>query len=144
MSNIPAELKYSKEHEWLRKEADGTYTVGITEHAQELLGDMVFVDLPEVGATVSAGDDCAVAESVKAASDIYAPVSGEIVAVNDALSDSPELVNSEPYAGGWKTSNGFIPLLRERIRVRKFTPHPHSLRKERGSQFTARFRNHRS
>ena len=101
MSNIPAELKYSKEHEWLRKEADGTYTVGITEHAQELLGDMVFVDLPEVGATVSAGDDCAVAESVKAASDIYAPVSGEIVAVNDALSDSPELVNSEPYAGGW-------------------------------------------
>lgn len=100
MSNVPAELKYSKEHEWLRKEADGTYTVGITEHAQELLGDMVFVDLPEVGATVSAGDDCAVAESVKAASDIYAPVSGEIVAVNDALSDSPELVNSA-YAGGW-------------------------------------------
>ena len=68
MSNVPAELKYSKEHEWLRKEADGSYTVGITEHAQELLGDMVFVDLPEVGATVSAGDDCAVAESVKAAS----------------------------------------------------------------------------
>lgn len=88
MSNVPAELKYSKEHEWLRKEADGSYTVGITEHAQELLGDMVFVDLPEVGATVSAGDDCAVAESVKAASDIYAPVSGEIIAVNDALSDS--------------------------------------------------------
>ena len=97
MSNVPAELKYSKEHEWLRKEADGSYTVGITEHAQELLGDMVFVDLPEVGATV----DCAVAESVKAASDIYAPVSGEIVAVNDALSDTPELVNSEPYSGGW-------------------------------------------
>lgn len=95
MSNVPAELKYSKEHEWLRKEADGTYTVGITEHAQELLGDMVFVDLPEVGATVSAGDDCAVAESVKAASDIYAPVSGEIVAVNDALSDSPN----------WSTAN---------------------------------------
>lgn len=88
MSNVPVELKYSKEHEWLRKEADGTYTVGITEHAQELLGDMVFVDLPDVGATVAAGDDCAVAESVKAASDIYAPVSGEIVAVNDALSDS--------------------------------------------------------
>lgn len=81
MSNVPVELKYSKEHEWLRKEADGTYTVGITEHAQELLGDMVFVDLPDVGATVAAGDDCAVAESVKAASDIYAPVSGEIVAV---------------------------------------------------------------
>ena len=101
MSNVPAELKYSKEHEWLRKEADGSYTVGITEHAQELLGDMVFVDLPEVGATVSAGDDCAVAESVKAASDIYAPIGGEIVAVNDALSDSPDLVNSEPYTDGW-------------------------------------------
>jgi glycine cleavage system H protein len=98
MSNVPAELKYSKEHEWLRKEADGTYTVGITEHAQELLGDMVFVDLPEVGATVEAGDDCAVAESVKAASDIYAPISGEIVAVNEELNDSPELVNSDPYA----------------------------------------------
>ena len=101
MSNVPGELKYSKEHEWLRKEADGTYTVGITEHAQELLGDMVFVDLPDVGTTVIAGDDCAVAESVKAASDIYAPVSGEIVAVNDALSDSPEQVNSEPYGAGW-------------------------------------------
>ncbi|MTD37191.1 glycine cleavage system protein GcvH [Erwinia sp. CPCC 100877] len=101
MSNVPNELKYSKEHEWLRKEADGTYTVGITEHAQELLGDMVFVDLPEVGATVSAGDDCAVAESVKAASDIYAPVSGEIIAVNEELNDAPERVNSEPYAGGW-------------------------------------------
>ena len=101
MSNVPAELKYSKEHEWLRKEADGTYTVGITEHAQELLGDMVFVDLPEVGATVEAGADCAVAESVKAASDIYAPISGEIVAVNEELNDSPELVNSDPYTDGW-------------------------------------------
>ncbi len=101
MSNVPAELKYSKEHEWLRKEADGSYTVGITEHAQELLGDMVFVDLPEVGAVVAAGDDCAVAESVKAASDIYAPISGEIVAVNDTLSDAPEQVNSEPYGEGW-------------------------------------------
>lgn len=101
MSNVPAELKYSKEHEWLRKEADGTYTVGITEHAQELLGDMVFVDLPDVGTTVSAGDDCAVAESVKAASDIYAPIGGEIVAVNDSLNDSPELVNSAPYGEGW-------------------------------------------
>ncbi|WP_058911972.1 glycine cleavage system protein GcvH [Entomohabitans teleogrylli] len=101
MSNVPNELKYSKEHEWLRKEADGTYTVGITEHAQQLLGDMVFVDLPEVGATVSAGDDCAVAESVKAASDIYAPIGGEVIAVNDELNDSPELVNSEPYGAGW-------------------------------------------
>lgn len=101
MSNVPNDLKYSKEHEWLRKEADGTYTVGITEHAQQLLGDMVFVDLPEPGRTVSAGDDCAVAESVKAASDIYAPVSGEIVAVNESLGDEPELVNAQPYGNGW-------------------------------------------
>ncbi len=101
MSNVPSDLKYTKEHEWLRKEADGSYTVGITEHAQELLGDMVFIDLPEVGTVVSAGDDCAVAESVKAASDIYAPVSGEIIAVNSELSDSPEQVNSAPYAEGW-------------------------------------------
>lgn len=101
MSNVPVELKYRDSHEWLRKNVDGTYTVGITEHAQELLGDMVFVDLPEVGATFSAGEECAVAESVKAASDIYAPISGEIVAVNDALNDSPEQVNSEPYDGGW-------------------------------------------
>jgi len=101
MSNVPNELKYRDSHEWVRKEADGTYTVGITEHAQELLGDMVFVDLPEVGATFTAGDDCAVAESVKAASDIYAPLSGEIVAVNDALTDAPEQVNSEPYGNGW-------------------------------------------
>ncbi|MCE0489749.1 glycine cleavage system protein GcvH [Pantoea sp. Mb-10] len=101
MSNVPNELKYRDSHEWVRKEADGTYTVGITEHAQELLGDMVFVDLPEVGATFTAGDDCAVAESVKAASDIYAPLSGEIIAVNDALTDAPEQVNSEPYGNGW-------------------------------------------
>lgn len=101
MSNVPNELKYTKEHEWLREEADGTFTVGITEHAQELLGDMVFIDLPEVGATVSQGDDCSVAESVKAASDIYAPISGEIVEVNAELEDSPEQVNSEPYGSGW-------------------------------------------
>ena len=101
MSNVPNELKYTKEHEWLREEADGTFTVGITEHAQELLGDMVFIDLPEVGTTVSQGDDCSVAESVKAASDIYAPISGEIVEVNSELEDSPEHVNSEPYGSGW-------------------------------------------
>lgn len=101
MSNIPANLKYASSHEWLRAEGDGIYTVGITEHAQELLGDMVFVELPEVGESVAQGDDVAVAESVKAASDIYAPVSGEIVAVNDALNDSPELVNSSPYEDGW-------------------------------------------
>ncbi|WP_313377432.1 glycine cleavage system protein GcvH [Pantoea sp. CTOTU50773] len=101
MSNVPNELKYRDSHEWVREEANGTFTVGITEHAQELLGDMVFVDLPDVGATFAAGDDCAVAESVKAASDIYAPLSGEIVAVNEELADAPELVNSEPYAAGW-------------------------------------------
>ncbi len=101
MSNVPNELKYRDSHEWVRKEADGSFTVGITEHAQELLGDMVFVDLPEVGATFAAGDDCAVAESVKAASDIYAPLSGEIIAVNSELESSPELVNSEPYGDGW-------------------------------------------
>ncbi len=101
MSNVPNELKYRDSHEWVRKEADGTYTVGITEHAQELLGDMVFVDLPDVGNTYSKGDDCAVAESVKAASDIYAPISGEIIEVNSALDGEPELVNSAPYAEGW-------------------------------------------
>lgn len=101
MSNVPNELKYRDSHEWVRKEADGTYTVGITEHAQELLGDMVFVDLPDVGNTYSQGDDCAVAESVKAASDIYAPIGGEIIAVNSALDGEPELVNSAPYAEGW-------------------------------------------
>ncbi len=101
MSNIPAELKYASSHEWVRKEADGSYTVGISEHAQELLGDMVFVELPEVGDTVSAGEDCAVAESVKAASDIYSPLSGEVIAVNESLEDSPELVNSDAYGDGW-------------------------------------------
>ncbi|AGE19814.1 MULTISPECIES: glycine cleavage system protein GcvH [Serratia] len=101
MSNVPTELKYASSHEWVRAEGNGVYTVGITEHAQELLGDMVFVDLPEVGRTVAAGEDCAVAESVKAASDIYAPISGEIVAVNAELESSPELVNSEPYGDGF-------------------------------------------
>lgn len=101
MSNVPVELKYTASHEWVLHEGDGIYSVGITEHAQELLGDMVFIDLPEVGTAVAAGDDCAVAESVKAASDIYAPISGEIVEVNDDLESSPELVNSAPYADGW-------------------------------------------
>jgi len=98
---VPTELKYAASHEWVRDEGNGEYLVGITEHAQELLGDMVFVDLPEVGTVVAAGDDCAVAESVKAASDIYAPLSGEIIAVNAALDGSPELVNSDPYSEGW-------------------------------------------
>ncbi|MBX9447691.1 glycine cleavage system protein GcvH [Dickeya chrysanthemi] len=101
MSNVPAELKYTSSHEWVMAEGNGVYSVGITEHAQELLGDMVFVDLPEVGSTVNAGDDCAVAESVKAASDIYAPISGEIVEINEELEGAPELVNSAPYAEGW-------------------------------------------
>lgn len=101
MSNIPSELKYATSHEWVRNEGDGTVTVGITEHAQDLLGDMVFVELPEVGDEVSTGDDICVAESVKAASDIYAPVSGEIVEVNEELEDSPELVNSDAFGDGW-------------------------------------------
>ncbi|MBU2971830.1 glycine cleavage system protein GcvH [Pseudoalteromonas sp. C2R02] len=101
MSNIPSELKYATSHEWVRNEGDGTYTVGISEHAQELLGDMVFVDLPDVGDEVDAGEDCAVAESVKAASDIYAPISGEVVAINEELEDAPEQVNSDAYGDGW-------------------------------------------
>lgn len=101
MSDIPSDLKYASSHEWARNEGDGVVTVGISEHAQGLLGDMVFVDLPDVGDDFDAGDDCAVAESVKAASDIYAPVAGEIVAVNEELEDSPELVNTDPYGDGW-------------------------------------------
>ena len=101
MSNIPSDLKYASSHEWVRNEGDGTFTVGISEHAQELLGDMVFVELPEVGDAVDAGEDCAVAESVKAASDIYAPVVGEIVAINEGLEDAPETVNNDPYGDGW-------------------------------------------
>lgn len=101
MSNIPTELKYTSSHEWIRAEDNGSYTIGISEHAQELLGDMVFIELPEVGDSVSAGDECAVAESVKAASDIYAPLSGEVIAVNEALEDSPELVNTDAFGDGW-------------------------------------------
>ena len=109
MSNIPTELKYASSHEWIRKEEDGSYTVGITEHAQELLGDMVFVELPEVGAELAAGQEAGVVESVKAASDIYAPIAGTVLAVNDVLTDSPELVNSDPYASWFfklQPSNG--------------------------------------
>ncbi|KPD21757.1 glycine cleavage system protein GcvH [Idiomarina zobellii] len=101
MSNIPADLKYASTHEWVRDEGDGTFTVGISEHAQELLGDMVFVELPDVGDKVETGDDIAVAESVKAASDIYAPMAGEIVAVNEDLEDAPETVNNDSYGDGW-------------------------------------------
>lgn len=101
MSNIPAELKYVASHEWLRMEDDGTITVGITDHAQDLLGDIVFIELPEVGDTVAVDDEIAVVESVKAASDVYAPITGEIVAINDSLEDEPEIVNSDPYGDGW-------------------------------------------
>ncbi len=101
MSNIPSELKYATSHEWVRNEGDGIVTVGITEHAQDLLGDMVFVELPEVEDEISTGDDVAVAESVKAASDIYAPVSGTVIEVNEELEDSPELVNSDAFGDGW-------------------------------------------
>jgi glycine cleavage system H protein len=101
MSNIPSELKYATSHEWVRNEGDGIVTVGITEHAQDLLGDMVFVELPDVGDEISTGDDVAVAESVKAASDIYAPISGEVIEVNEDLEDSPELVNSDAFGDGW-------------------------------------------
>lgn len=101
MSNVPDDLKYLQSHEWLREEEDGTVSIGITDHAQALLGDLVFVDLPEVGQDLAVGSECAVLESVKAASDVYSPVSGEIVAINEALSDAPETINSDPYGAGW-------------------------------------------
>ncbi len=101
MSNTPDDRKYADSHEWALLEADGNIRVGITYHAQELLGDLVFVELPEVGQAVGKGDECSVVESVKAASDIYSPVTGEIVAVNDALEDSPEAINESPYDEGW-------------------------------------------
>jgi glycine cleavage system H protein len=101
MSNIPSELKYAKSHEWVRDEGDGTVVVGITDHAQEQLGDLVFVELPEVGSLLNAGGECAVVESVKAASDIYSPMSGEVLAINEALEDAPETVNEDAYGDGW-------------------------------------------
>ena len=101
MSDIPAELLYRESHEWVRDEDDGTVIVGISDHAQAQLGDMVFIELPEPGMSYDQGDACAVVESVKAASDIYAPVSGEVLEVNSALEDSPELVNNDPYGDGW-------------------------------------------
>lgn len=100
MSNVPADLKYAKSHEWVRPSGD-TAVVGITDHAQHELTDIVFVELPEVGRRVKAGEACAVVESVKTASDIYSPVTGEIVEVNKAVVDNPALVNSDPHGGGW-------------------------------------------
>jgi glycine cleavage system H protein len=115
MSDIPSDLKYTAEHEWLRSNGDGTVTIGITDHAQDQLGDLVYVEVPSVGQTVAAGDDCAVVESVKAASDVYSPVDGEVVEINEALADSPELVNQEPYGEGWlfcvKTSDNLDSFL---------------------------------
>ena len=101
MSDFPAELKYANSHEWARLESDGTVVVGITDHAQDALGDIVFIELPEIGAEVAAGAEVAVVESVKAASDIYSPITGEVVEVNSGLEDQPELVNGSPYQDGW-------------------------------------------
>lgn len=101
MSEVPEALKYSRDHEWLRSEADDTLVIGITDHAQQALGELVYVELPETGRSVAAGDALAVVESTKAASDVYAPVSGTVVAVNKALDQDPGLVNSQPYGDGW-------------------------------------------
>lgn len=101
MSNVPSELKYTKSHEWVRVEGDGTAVIGITDHAQAALGDLVFVETPEVGATLAVGDACAVVESVKAASDVYSPVAGEVTEANEGLADAPEAVNQDPYGEGW-------------------------------------------
>jgi glycine cleavage system H protein len=101
MSEFPAELKYASSHEWTRLESDGSVVVGITDHAQDALGDVVYIELPEVGAHVDAGAEVAVIESVKAASDIYSPVTGDVTEINPALEDEPEAVNSSPYGDGW-------------------------------------------
>ncbi len=100
MSN-PADLKYAETHEWLRREADGTYVMGITAHAQDALGELVYVELPAIGRKLSRGEACAVVESTKAASDVYAPVDAEVVAINEALADAPQTVNESPYDQGW-------------------------------------------
>jgi glycine cleavage system H protein len=101
MSDLPVELKYARSHEWARLDSEGTVLIGITDHAQEALGDVVYVELPEIGAEIDAGAEIAVVESVKAASDIYSPVSGEVVEVNQTLEDEPEAVNRSPYTDGW-------------------------------------------
>ena len=101
MSNVPTDLKYARSHEWVRSQADGLLEVGISDHAQGALGDLVFVEVPAVGRTLKQGEPCAVVESVKAASDVYAPVAGTVVAVNESLAQAPELVNQDPYGKGW-------------------------------------------
>lgn len=101
MSSIPSDLKYLESHEWARLESDGTVTIGISDHAQDALGDLVFVEVPEVGKSLARGGAAAVVESVKAASDVYSPVTGEVIAANDSLGSAPELVNTDPYGAGW-------------------------------------------
>ncbi|MFT6915146.1 MAG: glycine cleavage system H protein [Motiliproteus sp.] len=101
MNNIPSNLRFAKSHEWLLDNGDGTVTVGISDHAQELLGDVVFVEIPEVGTEVTAGVEFSLVESVKAASDVYSPISGEVIAVNEALEDTPELINEDPFGAAW-------------------------------------------
>ncbi len=101
MNKAPSGLKYAASHEWVRDEGDGTATIGISEHAQESLGDVVYVELPQLGTNIAAGEEAGVVESVKAASDIYAPISGEVVAINALLEDEPEIINSSPYDSGW-------------------------------------------
>lgn len=101
MSDLPSELRYASSHEWARIEEDGTVVIGITDHAQAQLGDVVYIELPDMGQILSAGEEAGVVESVKAASDVYAPISGEVIALNDKLEDEPETVNSEPYEDGW-------------------------------------------
>ena len=101
MSELPGDLKFTKEHEWLRQEEDGSVTIGITDHAQSALGDLVYVELPEVGQEVENGGEMAVVESVKAASDVYAPIGGTVTAVNESLADDPEKINADPYGDGW-------------------------------------------
>ena len=101
MSNVPSDLKYTKDHEWVRDNGDGTVTVGITDHAQEALGDLVFVEVPESGKELSAGDACAVVESVKAASDVYSPLDGKVTEANETLGDAPESINEDAYGAGW-------------------------------------------
>ncbi len=101
MSELPGDLQYTKDHEWLRREEDGSVTIGITDHAQSALGDLVYVELPEVGQDLSLDGEMAVVESVKAASDVYAPITGSVLAVNEGLADDPEKINSDPYGEGW-------------------------------------------
>ena len=101
MNEIPGDLRFKESHEWVRVEADGSVTIGISDHAQDLLGDIVFVELPEIGTQMSAEDEVAIVESVKAASDVYSPISGEIIEVNEVLLDNPEIINESPYHEGW-------------------------------------------